>query len=290
MVKLLLNRIGRWSLGAGLCSLAGLASAIVYRPAIDQARWDVDASPLECRLSQSIPAFGQGSFSHRAGQPLLFALTPFQPMYQVASVNVAVQTPPWKPEAGYQLLSQTVTDDRQPLTLEGNYAQMLMEAIGQGYETLFTAMGGEQFGSTEVTLSPVNFLTAYQAYQQCLSQLLPVNFDQIARSAIFFGTNQQGFSDEVEQQLSLIARYVNADDRIGHIYIDGHTDNQGDKNLNVSLSRARAQMVADFLVDHGVTKSLLVTRYHADKYPVMDNETADGRARNRRVTIRLERN
>ena len=69
------------------------------------------------------------------------------------------------------------------------------------------------------------------------------------------------------------------------VRIEGYTDNTGDAAENLELSRARAQAVADLLVDLGVdAKRIQVVGYGVD-FPVAENASARGRAQNRRVEI-----
>ncbi|RRV21233.1 DUF4398 domain-containing protein [Pseudomonas sp. o96-267] len=69
------------------------------------------------------------------------------------------------------------------------------------------------------------------------------------------------------------------------VRIEGYTDNTGDAAENLELSRARAQAVADLLVDLGVdAKRIQVAGYGVD-FPVAENASARGRAQNRRVEI-----
>jgi peptidoglycan-binding protein ArfA len=70
-----------------------------------------------------------------------------------------------------------------------------------------------------------------------------------------------------------------------HATIDGYADNAGTDAINVPLSTQRAQAVADFLVAHGVAGGQLVVKGLGSIDPVASNDTADGRAKNRRVKI-----
>lgn len=70
------------------------------------------------------------------------------------------------------------------------------------------------------------------------------------------------------------------------IEIMGHTDIRGTRAFNMTLSRARAQAVVDYLVYRGIShERLLPTGYGPDR-PIADNSTDEGRAINRRVEIR----
>lgn len=67
------------------------------------------------------------------------------------------------------------------------------------------------------------------------------------------------------------------------IRIDGHTDNVGDPNLNLSLSFFRAKVVETYLVEKGIEVSRIEVKGHGSSRPLADNSTEDGRAQNRRV-------
>ncbi len=84
--------------------------------------------------------------------------------------------------------------------------------------------------------------------------------------------------------------------RSGLIYIDGHTDNVPVANPktkelyvdNLGLSLARAGAVARVLIDAKIPVERLVVRGFGSSRPIAPNDTPEGRAKNRRVEIRLE--
>jgi OOP family OmpA-OmpF porin len=71
------------------------------------------------------------------------------------------------------------------------------------------------------------------------------------------------------------------------VEVAGHTDAQGDSGDNASLSLSRALVVRDYLIGLGVAPSRIVAHGYGDSEPVADNATADGRAANRRVELRV---
>ena len=69
------------------------------------------------------------------------------------------------------------------------------------------------------------------------------------------------------------------------ILVVGHTDSVGSEQYNLDLSLRRANAVANYLISHGVAQHRLGTEGHGEMEPIASNDTADGRARNRRVEI-----
>ena len=62
---------------------------------------------------------------------------------------------------------------------------------------------------------------------------------------------------------------------------------QGDKNLNLKLSDARAKAVMKYLVDHGIEKDRLTAKGFGSTKPIADNATEEGKEKNRRVEFNI---
>ncbi len=67
----------------------------------------------------------------------------------------------------------------------------------------------------------------------------------------------------------------------------GHTDSTGSDAFNQTLSENRARTVMNYLISQGVPAARLRSQGFGETMPVADNTTADGRARNRRVEIKI---
>lgn len=73
------------------------------------------------------------------------------------------------------------------------------------------------------------------------------------------------------------------------VELEGHTDSVGTDSYNLSLSDRRAQIVHDYLVSKGVPSSQITgVKGYGEANPIDTNDTADGRARNRRVELKTQ--
>ena len=71
------------------------------------------------------------------------------------------------------------------------------------------------------------------------------------------------------------------------VEVSGHTDDVGSDAVNQRISEQRANAVASYLMAQGVQRERLETVGMGKRFPIADNATEQGRARNRRVEIRL---
>ena len=101
-----------------------------------------------------------------------------------------------------------------------------------------------------------------------------------------FETDSATLRADSREQLSNTAVILRAYPRV-RVKIGGYTDNSGDPATNLRLSQARASAVAAELRSLGIAGDRLVAEGYGDQYPIADNSTAEGRARNRRVAIRV---
>ncbi len=87
-------------------------------------------------------------------------------------------------------------------------------------------------------------------------------------------------------ELDIFAAYMNRDCSC-KIAITGHTDSRGPVAYNQKLSEERAQEVAGYLANKGVTTRRMIVTGQGESSPVADNATEAGRAENRRVEVEI---
>ncbi|KVG57617.1 hypothetical protein WS79_15905 [Burkholderia territorii] len=76
--------------------------------------------------------------------------------------------------------------------------------------------------------------------------------------------------------------------RIRTVTVNGYTDSVGSDDYNIGLSERRARAVGAYLQSHGLSAERFVSRGYGKADPVDSNETAAGRAHNRRVEVRMD--
>ena len=105
---------------------------------------------------------------------------------------------------------------------------------------------------------------------------------KIVTHGILFDTGKATIKAESLPTLNMILGLLNGTPAL-KFSIEGHTDNQGGKAINQPLSENRAAAVKDWLVGKGIAADRLKTGGFGDSKPIDSNNTAEGRANNRRV-------
>ncbi|MCF6168549.1 OmpA family protein [Lutibacter sp.] len=103
---------------------------------------------------------------------------------------------------------------------------------------------------------------------------------------VYFDSGKDNFNSETVSKLDeaaqIMKKYSTA-----KFNILGHTDSTGSKKRNQELSESRANAVKDYLVKKGVSSSNLTTKGYGEEMPIASNNTRAGRAKNRRVEVKL---
>jgi outer membrane protein OmpA-like peptidoglycan-associated protein len=105
---------------------------------------------------------------------------------------------------------------------------------------------------------------------------------------VLFAFNQSTLQSGATSALMTVLKLLTVDYRTGHLTVTGYTDSIGSVAYNLVLSRARATTVATWLEQHGIPASRITIAWKGEADPVASNATAQGRAKNRRVTITLK--
>jgi OmpA-OmpF porin, OOP family len=101
---------------------------------------------------------------------------------------------------------------------------------------------------------------------------------------INFATAKSDLPDDAKSVVSELAKLLETNPKL-KLSVEGHTDNVGNANDNLTLSNRRSQSIVTALVALGVNKTRLLAAGKGQSTPVADNRTEEGRAKNRRVEL-----
>ena len=89
--------------------------------------------------------------------------------------------------------------------------------------------------------------------------------------------------------LDNVARVVNDHSEIDRIFIQGHSDSDGDDDYNLALSDKRAKSVMRYLTDNGqVDAARLKAKGYGESKPIAENTSEEGKQTNRRVEFLID--
>lgn len=103
---------------------------------------------------------------------------------------------------------------------------------------------------------------------------------------VFYDSGKATLKPESLAEINQLVNLMNLSDNI-KIEIASYTDNQGKDELNVILSLARSQAVAEFLFVSGISKDQVIAKGYGESNPVASNDTEEGRQLNRRTEIKI---
>lgn len=108
----------------------------------------------------------------------------------------------------------------------------------------------------------------------------------IVMNNIYFEVGKATINTAFSTDLDKLVQFLK-DNSETKLEIQGHTDNTGSLKLNNKLSLARANSIVDYLVKQGIDSRRISAKGFGPSLPIADNSTAEGRAKNRRVVIKI---
>ncbi|MEO9513305.1 MAG: OmpA family protein [Flavobacteriaceae bacterium] len=105
-------------------------------------------------------------------------------------------------------------------------------------------------------------------------------------AGVYFDTNKSDVKGTSASTLDKLAgifkEYPNS-----NILVEGHTDSAGSEEYNWNLSQQRAESVSNYLIGKGISSGRFTTKWYGETQPRESNETAEGKAKNRRVELAI---
>jgi len=151
-------------------------------------------------------------------------------------------------------------------------------------------------------------VTAWQMFGDTLSGPIKFNFNALETTqagntdlssikeqlnanplVLYFNTNRsnENLSKDEHQKIIDIVQYVNKTPGSG-VMIIGHSDSSGKREANVVLAQKRAIFTKNYLVKSGIPSSRIEIQSKGPDEPIADNETTEGKAKNRRTVTTIK--
>lgn len=262
-----------------------------YAPRVHESKWTVRSSALECVMAQDIPRYGTAMFVQKAGDELKFQVRVRRAPIEVDYARLSSMPPNWRYDVPIRELGKvTILKSKTPIEVESVRAHRMLSELQTGmFPTLRYEDWFDGRDDVQVSISAVNIEEPLDQFFECLAGILPYDLEDVAESTFFYLYGVEDLSQEQKGRLDQIADYVVVDSGIRSIVIDSYTDSIGYRRKNLEESQRRAGHVRDYLVSRGISPELVVINAHGEKDPKYDNATEEGRAKNRRVTIKVSK-
>ena len=276
-------------LGMSIDSDAALRN---YESRLDSAEWSMQGSVIQCQLAQDIPHYGTAVFtseaSRRPNMQFELKMRRYYPQ-RILSASLNAHPPHWRHNLeSVNMGDVTMFPSSTPVSIEDQTAWELLTELERGLFPTFSypALVSDR-DEVNVAISAVNFQPVYDKFLQCVSNLLPYSFDDIAETQLYFEFDRHTFTRKTRDALARIGAWLAADKSLELVLLAGHTDNKGSLRYNLRLGKKRADAVKRFFEDAGIPSSQIKVQSFADFQPQSSNATPEGRARNRRVMIKM---
>ncbi|KLU99448.1 OmpA family protein [Photobacterium aphoticum] len=272
---------------------SGVAAKQVYVAEPAQSSWKVAVdTPLECRMLHAIPNYGEAQFTSRASKKLNldFELKMRRPMGETRNVNLVSMPPRWMPGEAAESITTLTFFKQFDGYIGGQMAWSMLSELETGRYPTFSYQDWQHRNKRiEVSLSAVAFQTAYNQFSQCIDNLLPYSFEDIAFTVLHYAQDSEELNKASQQRLAQIADFVRYSDDVDLVLVATYTDSQGGKQVNQALSERRAAKLEQYFMAMGLPKNRIQVEAYGKRRPVADNSTPIGRNKNRRVVISLGR-
>lgn len=147
------------------------------------------------------------------------------------------------------------------------------QAVGN-YTATLTATDSKK-GTSQKTVS----ITA------SADEFVPTPDKPVILQGVNFEFDKSVLLEESKQILDRVAASLIAHPEV-KIEVGGHCDSDGSDEYNLGLSDRRAKAVRDYLIKKGVPATRLTSKGYGESQPIADNNTAEGKAKNRRVELK----
>lgn len=158
------------------------------------------------------------------------------------------------------------------------------EAVAAYYWAAHELTEGDVHPDENASLIATAVSKAVEARKACSAA--PVKVEIIALEGVYFDNDSATLRDVSVSKLDKAVATLKSRASI-KVEVAAHTDSSGSDAYNMALSTRRAASVMNYLVAHGIDASRLTSKGYGESQPVADNTSKEGRAKNRRVELRV---
>ncbi|WP_239059270.1 flagellar protein MotY [Alteromonas hispanica] len=279
----------------GMAASATVSHAAMrqYSATVETSNWQVEKdSRLQCRLNHDLPGYGDAMFTSVASKQLNMEfeldmhLLPNR--FDVAAVYSV--PPKWMPGVAPKPIADMTIRKQYNGDLPQDAAWTMLSELEKGFwPTIYYQDWYNKYDKVSVALNASNFISVYREFVNCVDNLLPYTFDDIAYTVLSYKNNSTELTKYSQKRLTMIGEYLKEDAELELVLLDGYTDSYGGRWTNEQLSIQRANEVKDYLTTLGVPNDRIQLTGHGEKRHIAPNDTRESRAQNRRVVVRLSK-
>ncbi|MFT4746074.1 MAG: outer membrane protein OmpA-like peptidoglycan-associated protein [Congregibacter sp.] len=274
-----------------LVSMAVSANLREYNASVENSEWFLGSQTrLVCELKHPIPGYGTASFVAEASKQLNleFMLDMLRLPNHYDTATVYSVPPKWMPGVTQKTIGIMNLRKQYDSDLPSESAWTILTELEKGFwPTIHYQDWNNRYDSVAVALNSSNFDPSYIAFSQCVTNLLPFSFEDIAYTVLSYQKSSVELTHYSKRRLDMIGDYLKEDVALELVLLDGYSDSYGGAWNNEQLSIRRANEIRDYFAAQGVDTARIEVTGHGEKRHVSPNDNELSRAQNRRVIIQL---
>jgi len=291
----MLNKIIQTIICVTLVSLSAnsIATLRQYIAKVENSTWHLkDETRLQCTLSHLLPGYGEALFSSIASKKLNMEfeldMLRLPNSYGVAAVYSV--PPKWMPGQVQRTISDMTIRKQYKGDLPEKAAWTMLTELEKGFwPTIYYQDEYNQYDKVAVGLNASNFAVPYEKFAECVANLLPYSFQDIAYTVLTYQFNNTKLTKYSQKRLAMIGEYLKEDTNLELVLLDGYSDSFGGSAINKQISIRRAEEIKAFFSSLGVSPQRIEITGHGERRHSSPNTNESTRAKNRRVVIRMSK-
>ncbi|WP_436836592.1 flagellar protein MotY [Paraglaciecola arctica] len=274
-------------------SVNSAAALRQYTAKIEDSDWQLkDETRLLCTLSHKLPGYGEALFSSFASKQLNMEfeldMLRLPKSYGVAAVYSV--PPKWMPGQVQRAIADMTIRKQYDGDLPEQAAWTMLTELEKGYwPTIYYQDWYNPYDKVAVGLNASNFAIPYTQFAECVANLLPYSFQDIAYTVLNYEFNNTKLTKYSQKRLAMIGEYLKEDTDLELVLLDGYTDSYGGREINKEVSIRRAVEIKAFFSSMGVAPDRIEVTGHGERRHSSPNINESTRAKNRRVVIRMSK-